>query len=667
MVNLVGVAKGFGGRTLFGAVDMSIAEGDRIGLIGENGCGKTSLLCIIGGLAEPDAGSVRITRGTRIGLLPQEADPAMGGRIIDEMLGAARGLGALEDRKAELSRALTRRGADMEEGKAVRLAAELAEIEDRIVHRGGYEIEVEAKRILAGLGFRQDDLERPLGELSGGWRMRFELARLLLEEPDMLLLDEPTNHLDIESMQWLEDYLGRFRGALVVISHDRRFLDRIVTRIASLEDRKVLEYKGGYSAYRRQRDQEIETVWKHYETQKERIKEMEEFIARNRVRKDRARVVQGRIRTLEKMERIDPPRRRRTIHFSFPQPARTGSPAVQLNAALKRYGERVVLDSVNLSVLRGEKVALVGPNGSGKTTLLKVLAGDLALDGGERTVGANVTSAYYAQHQLEALSPALTVRQEMTSIADRETMPLVRGLLGAFLFSEDEDVDKTVEVLSGGERARLALAKLLLRPAGLLLMDEPTNHLDIDSREVLERALAQYAGTLVFVSHDREFMNALATRIVEVGHGRLDSFPGSFDDYVAKRRSEAEERSRPSPQARSAPPPDPAPEPRSREVDRRERRAQAEKRNVLYRRLKPLRDEMVRVEEAIEEREGRIGEMERALADPSTYSSGDGDRVRKLQQDHAYLRREVEDLMQEWERLNEAIESQRGEDPGPDD
>jgi ATP-binding cassette subfamily F protein 3 len=566
------------------------------------------------------------------------------------MLGAARGLADLEDRKAEIERRLDVDGESMDEGEAVRLAAELGDLEERIAHRGGYDIESEAKRILAGLGFAERDHGRPLDELSGGWRMRFELARLLLEEPDLLLLDEPTNHLDIESMQWLEEYMQRFKGGLVVISHDRRFLDRIASRIASIEEGRVLEYRGGYTEYRRLRDQEIETTWKHYEAQQARIREIEEFIARNRVRKDRAKVVQGRIRTLEKMERIEPPRRPRTIHFSFPQPARTGSPVVQLRAAVKRFGEHVVLDGIDLSVLRGEKVALVGPNGSGKTTLLRVLAGELGIEGGERTWGAGVTHAYYAQHQLEALSPDLTVKQEMTSIADRETMPMVRGVLGAFLFSEDEEVDRKVEILSGGERARLALAKLLLRPAGLLLMDEPTNHLDIESRVVLERALAGYTGTLVFVSHDREFINALATRVVEVGGGAIDSFPGNHDDYLAKKRGE---------EAAAREPP-PREEPRGgREDKQRRRREEARLRNVMFRRLKPLRDEMVRIEEAIEAREGRIREMEEALADPGTYSGGDGEQVKRIQQDHAYLRREVESLMEEWVRLNDAIEELR--------
>jgi ATP-binding cassette subfamily F protein 3 len=364
-------------------------------------------------------------------------------------------------------------------------------------------------------------------------------------------------------------------------------------------------------------------------------------------------VVQGRIRTLEKMDRLEPPRGRRSIHFSFPQPGRTGSPVVQVRSGTKRYDDNVVLDAVDLSVLRGEKVALVGPNGSGKTTLLKVLAGEIDLEQGERTWGANVTHAYYAQHQLEALSPDLTVKQEMTSIADRETMPLVRPLLGAFLFSDDEEVDKKVHVLSGGERARLALAKLLLRPAGLLLMDEPTNHLDIESREVLEQALGQYSGTLVFVSHDREFINALATRVVEVGGGRLDSFPGDYDDYLRKKRGEEADREK---RARTAPVETGE---RGGKTDRRKRRQEAERRNVLYRKLKPLRDEMVRVEESIEKREGRIKSMEEELADPGTYSSGDGDRVKSLQQDHAYLKHEVEKLMARWVELNDAIEKLR--------
>jgi ATP-binding cassette subfamily F protein 3 len=661
MVNVGGVSKGYGAESLFEDVDMRIVEGDRVGLIGENGCGKTTLLRIVGGLEEPDDGFVRIVKGTRVGLLGQEVDPGAGGRLLDEMLSAARGIADLEDRKRRVERRLEREADELDEDEAVRLAVVLGELQERIAHLGGYEIEAEAARILAGLGFREEDHGRDLGELSGGWRMRFELARLLLEEPDLLLLDEPTNHLDIESMQWLEEYLGTFRGAFVIITHDRRFLDRTVKRIAAVEDGTVNEYRGGYTEYRRVRDQQVETLWKHYEAQQARIREIEEFIARNRVRKDRAKVVQGRIRTLEKMDRIEPPRARKCIHFAFPQPPRTGSPVVQLREATKRYGDRTVLDRVNASVLRGEKVALVGPNGSGKTTLLSMLAGELDLDGGERILGSNTTCAFYAQHQLEGLSPSLTVKEEMTSIADRETMPLVRGVLGAFLFSDDEEVDRRVEVLSGGEKARLSLAKLLLRPAGLLLMDEPTNHLDIESREVLEEALRQYDGTLVFVSHDRQFINALATRIIEVGGGGLDSFPGGYDDYAAKKSAlaapagESPREDRPEP----APRREPRAQPRGRKAEQERRRREARERNRIHRRIRPLHEEMIRVERDIERRERRVRQIESALADPDTYAGGEGDRVKELQLEHAYLKRETDELMSRWEDLNRRIEVAR--------
>ncbi len=662
MINVGGVSRSFGARILFAKVDMRIVAGDRVGLIGENGCGKTSLLRILGGMEEPDTGFVRINRGTRIGLLPQEMDPGKGGKLIEEILVAARGIADLEERKAELEALLVRDGENMDDDKAVRLASRLGDMEERIAHLGGYDIEIEAKRILAGLGFVEADHCRDLSEFSGGWRMRFELAKLLLEEPDLLLLDEPTNHLDIESMQWLEEYMKGFKGALVVISHDRAFLNRTVTRIASVEDGTVNEYKGGYDEYRRVRAQHVETVWKHFESQQARIREIQEFIARNRVRKDRAKVVQGRIRTLEKMELVELPRSRKRIHFSFPQPERTGSPVVQLRSATMRYGSLTVLDAVDVSVLRSEKVALVGPNGSGKTTLLKILAGELSPTDGERLLGANVTTAFYAQHQLEALSTSLTVKQEMTSIADRETMPLVRSLLGAFMFSDDEDVDKRVSVLSGGEKARLALAKLLLRPAGLLLMDEPTNHLDIESREVLEAALAQYGGTLVFVSHDRQFINSLATRVIQVGGGGLDSFPGNYDDYVGKLQGEKATplrvRPAPEPTPALAATPDDAAARKNRKAEQDRRRREAEERNILHRRIKPMQDEMIRVERDIESREKRATEMEAALADPKTYA--DGDLVKRLQLEHAYLKREIDELLQRWEKLNESIEAARG-------
>jgi len=651
MLILRNISKYYGASEILVDANLAVMHGDRVGIIGPNGSGKSTLLRILAGESEPDSGAVQIEKGKRIGVLHQEVDRDAGGTAMDYLLSNVRGLAGMEQRKRELLRKLDRLGGDAAEAGG--LLDEIASIEDRYNLEGGYRILHEAEKILAGLGFRPDDKEKDLHALSGGLRMRLELARLLLDEPDALLLDEPTNHLDIESMSWLESWLEGFSGSLVVVSHDREFLNRTVSTVVSVEDGLVRAYKGNYDAYREVHAMEIEHLWKQYNEQQARIKEIEDFIARNKVRKDRAKVVQGRIKMLERMDRIVPPKKRRTIHFSFPQPARTGSPAVSLTDLAKAYDGASVFSGLNLSILRSEKVALVGPNGSGKTTLLKLMAADIEPTAGSVSLGASVSVHYYAQHQIDALSPNLTVMEEMTSIARGETVQVIRDVLGAFLFSTDDEVGRKVMHLSGGEKSRLALCKMLLRPAGLILMDEPTNHLDIESREILEDALRQYTGTLVFVSHDRTFINALAGRVIEIKEGKASDFPGNYD-YYAWKRSQGAGNDPKAAAPRTVTDEKLEKKERKKKKSRDQKRTEAEERNLVYQKVKPLQDEMRRIENEIEEMERAQKERETLLADADLYKTPD--RVKDVNRDFGETLRRIESHYARWEELNRKIE-----------
>lgn len=645
------VAKYYGAMEVLKDANFAVMHGDRIGIIGPNGSGKSTLLGIAAGEVEPDSGQVQIKKGKRIGVLHQEITREASGSAMDYLLSNVRGLADIEERKRQLLEQLEALNEKGDGAGAESALEEIALLEERFHMEGGYNISHEAEKILAGLGFQPDDIEKDINALSGGWRTRLELARLLLEDPDALLLDEPTNHLDIDSMKWIEQYFHNFRGSLVVVSHDRLFLNRTVRTIVSVEDGRVRAYKGDYDTFKEVRDMEVEHRWKQYNEQQTRIKEIKDFIARNRVRKDRAKVVQARIKMLERMEIIDPPKTRKAVNFRFPQPARTGSPAVALQDIVKRYDSKTVLDGLDLSILRGEKVALVGPNGSGKTTLLKIMADEIKPTAGELRHGSNVTVHYYAQHQIDALSEDITVMEEMTSISGNETVQVIRDVLGAFLFSTDDEVGRKVKHLSGGEKSRLALSKMMLRPAGLILMDEPTNHLDIDSREILEQALRQYTGTLVFVSHDRTFINALATRVIEIRDGKISDFPGNYDYYEWKN---AEKNGGSDKAARvekaSGPPLRKVKKKKSRE----QKREEADQRNLLYQRVKPLQDEMRRIENDIEKKETEKKELQELMAGTEIYSVPD--KIKDINSRFAETSREIEKLYARWEKLNKEIE-----------
>ncbi|HLE43511.1 MAG TPA: ABC-F family ATP-binding cassette domain-containing protein, partial [Methylomirabilota bacterium] len=525
MIQLEAITKAYGGQTLFRELSWRITEGERIGLVGPNGAGKTTLCRILAGLEEPDAGRVTRDRTTTIGYLEQEVAAAHAGSVLGEALGGFTEVWYLERRMEEVAASLATAPSEA-------LTARYGELQHRFEALGGYRLETEAKTILGGLGFREPDFHRPLAELSGGWRMRAALARLLLLRPSLLLLDEPTNHLDLEALAWLEDYLGRYEGAVVVVAHDRYFLNRMVTSIAELGPGGLALYPGGYDDYLVEREARRALREAQAKNQQKRVAEIERFIERFRYKATKARQVQSRVKMLDRMERIEVEAETRQIRLSFPAPPRTGRRVIALRDVYKAYGDHVVYGGIDLEVERGERIALVGVNGAGKSTLLRILAGVLPFERGERVLGAHVAAHYYAQHQLDALDPRRTVLEELESVAPDAGQTRLRTILGAFLFTGDA-VEKKIAVLSGGEKARVALAKMLVQPAPLLCLDEPTNHLDLASRERLEAALAAFPGTIVFISHDRYFINRLATRVVEVAGGRLASHLGNYDDYRA--------------------------------------------------------------------------------------------------------------------------------------
>src|SRR5712692_8053144 len=551
MLQLAGIAKRYGSQLVLDDVTWTVPDGARVGLTGPNGAGKSTILRIIAGEVEADRGTVALPRGTRVGYLPQHVLGTRGVSVLAQALTAFADLHALAARRAELEHALAT--VSPEKPKYAALLERYTAVCEEWDHRGRYDTDAEAEAVLRGLGFRTEDLGRDCGELSGGWQMRVALAQLLLRRPDFLLLDEPTNYLDLEARTWLEEFLVAYPGTLVMVAHDRYFLDVTVDHIAEVLHGRVTDYPMNYSRYLAEREQRLELARAAYENQKTEIDRIESFIHRFRYQASKAALVQSRVKQLEKVDRLPPPDgHERTLKIRLPEAARGGRVVLELRGAGKRFGDVRVYDGADVLIERGQRVALVGPNGAGKTTLLKMLAGVLPLDGGERRVGHNVALGYFAQDHAEMLDPERTALEEVLGAASIETAPHVRSLLGAFLFSGDA-VEKRTAVLSGGERSRLALAKLLVEPSNCLLLDEPTNHLDLTAKEVLMEALLAYAGTLVLVAHDRYLLDLLPTQVIEVWGGKAVRYLGNYEDYLRAKASAAAAASAP-PGARAAGP-----------------------------------------------------------------------------------------------------------------
>src|SRR6266850_6281323 len=534
MIRLREVWRSYGAHEVLRGVDWGVPAEARVGLVGPNGAGKTTLLKILAGLEEPDRGFRDVNRGVALGFLPQEGARLPEGSVLDAMLEPFAEVAAMEVELERLHRGMAEStGEELE--SLTRLSGDL---QHRLEAAGGFELESRAKAILGGLGFAPEDAARPLREFSGGFRMRAALGALLLKNPAVLLLDEPTNHLDLEGVAWLESFLANARSSLVVVSHDRTFLNRLVSSIAEVEQGRVRIWAGNYDRYRILREAERERALKKAASEAHRVEQVERFIERFRYKATKARQVQSRIKMLEKMERTEVMAEEHTWRFSFPPVARAANRVALLAGVFKGYGGRPVLKGLDLEVWRGDRMALVGPNGCGKSTLLRLVSGKEPADGGRIEIGEKVVIHYFAQHVLETLQAGRTVIEELRAWAPGRTDGQLRSLLGIFQFSGD-DVFKKVQVLSGGEKNRLALARLCLDPGNFLLLDEPTNHLDLPTREALEEALAGYGGTLLFVSHDRYFINRVATKVAAFGDGRLTVHEGGYDDYLAAARGSA--------------------------------------------------------------------------------------------------------------------------------
>jgi ATP-binding cassette subfamily F protein 3 len=657
LVTLSGVAKSHGAQHLFDGVDLQVVAGRRIAVVGPNGAGKTTLLEIITADQQADAGTVTRARDLVIGYLRQEVAGSRGLTAIAEVLAGAGAVTGIERRmrhiEAELAEAT-------EEDELAELMDEYGRLQHRFEAMGGYGLEPEARRIMAGLGFAESDMARRTIEFSGGWMMRVALARLLLQNPDLLLLDEPTNHLDLASVEWLQGFLAEYAGAVILVSHDRDFINAIVNRVAELRAGTLTEYVGDYADFVEQRDERIAQLERQAAAQGRKVAQVERFIERFRYKATKARQVQSRIKALDRLERVaSPSARSKTVKFRFPEPPRSGRTVITLEGIVKRYGRHTVYDGLDLALERGQKVALIGPNGAGKSTLLKILAGALPFEDGRRELGANVKVAYFAQHQIEALNPANSVFDELSGAAARMTTGEVRKLLGAFLFSGDS-VDKPVEVLSGGEQTRLALAKLMADPANLLCLDEPTNHLDIASRDVLEDALNAFPGTIVLITHDRYLIRSVANAIVEVNAGEATLFAGDFEYYAAKRGLDIETRGavegRATPRGIEAVP---AGQRDSAAQTAARKRTEAESRNRRYRRTRDLRAALDRVEAEVRATDAELADVSGRLSDPATYA--DGDAVRGLIERHNAATDRTERLAGEWARLSAELEAAEAE------
>jgi len=616
MLQLTQISKHYGARKVLDEISLLVQGRDRIGLVGMNGSGKSTLLRIMAGIIAPDGGERSLGRGETAGYLPQDGLDAEGRPLLREVTEACAEVRACEAGIRDIERKLE----ESAPGDAVHeeMLRRYGDLQAEFQRLGGYDVEARAQAILLGLGFATADRDRDTRTYSGGWQMRIALAKLLLLRPTVLLLDEPTNHLDLEARNWLEGFLDDYPGAIVVVSHDRYFMDVTVNRIVEISRGKLSIYQANYSRFERERESRIYAAWEAYRKQREEIERIEMFINRFRYQASKAALVQSRIKYLEKLERLEPPEGREQIHFRFPQPKRSGRTVLALEGASKRYGDLEVYRPLDFMLERGLKAALVGPNGAGKSTLLKMLAGVEPLSGGTRKVGHNVTLDYFAQDQSRTLDPDRTVLETMTSGAPLDMVPQLRTILGAFLFRGD-DVNKRVAVLSGGERNRLALALMLLRPANVLLLDEPTNHLDLEAKDVLLDALLAYNGTVLFVSHDRHFLNRLSQHVFEAGHGEIHHYPGNYEDFLARKARQAEAAAAApalGPKGKAVREAEPAGDtPKAARI--RAREAEKKKSRDGARRKRDLE----KLEERIAQAEKRLAEIESRLADPGLYEN----------------------------------------------
>ena len=659
LVTVMKVSLNFFERQIFNQIGLQVNPGDRIGLVGRNGSGKTTLLRIIKGEIALETGKVRIAKKSRIGYLPQDIHEAVSGTLLQSLIESIPGRADLENRLKEVEHTLK---ADPDKQNQTKSGEKIAAIHQDLNRLDLEFPRHEAEKILLGLGFETADFIRPVASLSGGWKMRAALATLLYQKPDLLLLDEPTNHLDIPSVRWLVEFLQNFKGAMILVSHDREFLNKQVNRIVSFETEGMRSYKGNYDFYLKAREEEVRSIEARAKNQEQKIRDAKRFIERFRSKATKARQAQSKLKLVKKMELIQTFQKEKTIHFSFPEVARSGKEVVFIEGVSKRFGKNVLYDDLNLRALRGERIAIIGPNGCGKTTLLKIVAGEIEADRGKISLGHKVSVAYFAQHHSDLLNPKKTVVEEVYQVVPNASIGFVRAVCGAFLFS-GSDVDKTIGVLSGGERARVSLAKLLVNPGNFMLMDEPTNHLDIESSETLIEALKGYTGTLLFVSHNQSFVNRLATKIWDIRGQGIVEYQGRLDEYYERLLKTDSTSGQKEGDISNAREPgslmvrrEDGNHPNKKKGDRkREKREKAEKRQLIYETLKPIQDRLEDLEKRISDLEARQGEVEKILADPDIF--GDKERSVPLLTEYKDIREELDKLLFKWEKDQDRLES----------
>ena len=649
MIQLTAAGKRFGPKVLFQELDWLITPHDRVGLVGANGTGKTTLLKILAGTESLDYGTITQQRGIQCGYLPQDGLSLSGRTVFAECLSVFEQVHQMQREQEELARRLAE--VDHASAEYQQIAERFHRIQAEMQARDGYTIEAEVGTVLNGLGFKKEDWDRRTEEFSGGWQMRIALAKLLLQKPNLLLLDEPTNHLDLETRNWLEQYLVNYPHAYVLISHDRYFLDVTVKKTAEIWNKQVFFYSGNYEKYLAQKAERRAQLEAAYANQKEKIDQLEAFINRFRYQATKAKQVQSRIKELERMEKIEVPPEEKAIHFSFPQPRPSGRMVAEAKDLGKSYGPKNVFSGVNFVIERGDRIALVGVNGAGKSTLIKLLAGSEQPTAGELRLGHNADVDYFAQDQYKALDTQARMLDDLFEAAPRSTQTELRSLLGCFLFSED-DVFKTIGVLSGGERNRYALARMLLHPSNFLLLDEPTNHLDLRAKDVLLDSLQKFTGTVVFVSHDRYFIDKLATRVFEIGEGRVEVFPGNYEDYLWRKEGKAN--AAPDESLASSNTPIPA----NTGIQTNHHEAGKSEPETKLKRLNPIK--LKQMKERLQEVEEEIARLEAAIA-TAEIALQNFVSVEETQRQTDQLNRAKGDLeraMNEWEELSQTLEAQ---------
>ena len=637
MIDLSNISLQFGGNYLFENINFKINSGDKISLVGANGTGKSSLLKIIYGTLQPESGKVFKQKNINIGYLPQENVTHKDKSLLQEALSALSGIVDLRNKESEITFLL---GQNPDEDSRMDLINQLGEVHHELEELDSYTAESKVKKILLGLGFNEEDFERITNEFSGGWQMRIALAKILISQNDLLLMDEPTNHLDIDSLEWLIDFLKNYQGALLIVSHDKHFINEVTNKTLEIYLNKFFRYNGNYDAYLKYKEERDKLVENQFIQQQKKIKETEKFIERFRYKATKAKQVQSRIKQLEKIDLIELPENKSEINIKFPEPPQSGKINIELDSISKSYGEKKIFEKVNFKVNKGDKIAFVGSNGAGKTTLAKIIAGEITFNSGNRIIGHNTIISYYAQDVADNLNPDMDILEAVENISAEKTIGQLRSLLGAFLFSAD-DVFKKIGVLSGGEKSRVALAKILLTKSNFIILDEPTNHLDMSSKEVLLRALQNFSGSLILVSHDIDFLKPLVNKVVEIKNGLIKEYPGGIEYYLQKREEYLQQE-----QVFKKPEKD-----TSNRKD--QKRYEAELRQKKYNATRELNTKIKNLEKTITGLEKKEKELKDILSDPAVFNDHETAKEKTIEYNN--LQKKLEQSLNEWEILSKKL------------